>query len=430
MKKHITHLSLVLLLAGVFPRWSAFAEVLDRPTGIKIGERMTLRPYVSMSLTYDSNPKSSGGETVADEQDCLWTIAPSLSLTYNAENWSLLLDGYYNWRQYFKSENADRYNSHNYGQNLRWNWTDSTGLEKSWSLIIGESFKQITMADDMVLGDGSNYSSDSRQFQFSAAIQRRFNEKIHADLNGAYYWLDYMNDTRSSAAYYGWDRWMVGAEIGYTASKWTDFIISGSYQGYTQKNAENPSWNSDYAGRSIGDSSVGYSLQAGLGSLLTERVSYRLLAGWSRFEYGDNASAENGFVYTASGNWKIGETWNTMLLASSYYQPSERQYASQSRVDAISWGLAKTMVRGKLRATLDLRYRRETHEYTIDTASDNDYILNIITGRLGANYTLNRFLAVFAYAEYQKNMNDHAEERYEAYDYGRFRASVGVTLSY
>ena len=163
---------------------------------------------------------------------------------------------------------------------------------------------------------------------------------------------------------------------------------------------------------------------------MTERISYRLLAGWSRFEYGDGAATSDGFVYTASANWKMGETWNMMLLASSYYQPSERQYATQSRVDAISWGLAKVMIRGKLRATLDLRYRRETHEYTIDTASDNDYILNIITGRIGANYTLNRFFSFFAYVEYQKSMNDHSDQRYGAYDYDRFRATIGAALSY
>ena len=404
----------------------ANAEVLDRPGGFKIGERLTLRPSVSTSITYDSNPKAGSGRVVDDGGDCLWTIAPSLSASYNAENWALLLSGYYNYRQYFK-EAYKEYNSHNYGQDFRFNWSDSTEMEKGWSLIIGESFRQVTMADDMILGDGSNYSSDSRQFQFSAALQRRFNEKIHANVNADYYWLDYMNDVRSSAAYYGWDRWAVGAEAGYVASKWTDILISGAYQGYKQDNAGNSTF---AGGRAVDDTSFGYSVQAGIGSFLTERISYRALAGWSRFEYGDSSDTADGFVYTLSGNWKIGETWNTMLLASSYYQPSERQYATKTRVDAVSWGLAKSLVSGKLRATLDFRYRRENNEYTIDSQSDNDYVLNILTGRIGANYSLNRFLSFFAYLEYQRSLNDHSSERYGAYDYDRFRTSVGVALSY
>lgn len=420
---------IVAFALGAFLCLSAGAEVLDRPGGFKIGERLTLRPYVSLSFTYDSNVRAQSGSSVQSGGDCMWTIAPTLSLTYNAESWSLLLSGYYNYHQYLKSENQE-YNSHNYGQDLRWNWSNSTGGEKGWSLIIGESFRQVSMAEDMVLADGSNYSSDSRQFQFAAALQRRFTDKLHADVNASYYWLDYMNDN-SSSTYYGWDRWTVGLEGGYAFSRWTDLIVSGSYQGYKQDNAEAPKAGSGYEGYNIGDTSAGYTVQAGLGSYLTERISYRALAGWSRFEYGDSASAANGFVYTLSGNWKIGETWNTMLLATSYYQPSERQYASQSRVDSVSWGIAKVMVRGKLRATFDVRYRRETNEYTIDSAGgDNDYVLDIWTGRLGLSYSFNRFLSAFGNIEYQRSFNDHGDDRYGAYDYDRWRATIGLALSY
>ena len=427
MKSKQSILTAAILSAILVSCLSARAEVLDRSGGLRIGERLTLRPYVSMSLTYDSNVRSRSGNAIEDGGDCLWTIAPSLGLSYNAESWSLLLSGYYNYRQYFKSENQEE-NSHNFGQDLRWNWANSTGAEKGWSLILGESYRQITMADDMTLADGSNYSSDSRQFQLSAALQRRFTDKLHADVNTGYYWLDYMDDN-STCSYYGWDRWMVGAEAGYALSPWTDFLISGSYQGYTQDNAESAKTDVVY-GRNISDSSSGYTLQAGLGSFMTERISYRLLAGWSMFDYGDGADKSNGFVYTASGNWKIGETWNTMLLATSYYQPSERQYASKSRVDAISWGIAKLMVRGKLRATFDIRYRRETNEYTIDTGNDYDYILDIVTGRIGLSYSFNRFLSAFTNVEYQKSLNDHDDQRNGAYDYDRFRATVGFAISY
>ena len=250
-------------------------------------------------------------------------------------------------------------------------------------------------------------------------MQRRFNEHWHADVNASYYWLDYQNDVKSRSAFYGWDRWQVGAEAGFAPSKWTDILISGSYQGYTQDNV---------SGSGISGDSLGYSVQAGLGSYMTERISYRALAGWSRFEYGDNASSANGFVYTLSGNWKIGETWNTMLLGSSYYQPSERQYASSARIDAISWGLAKVMVRGKLRATLDLRYRREHHEYVMSGAED--YTLDIWTGRLGLDYSLCRMLSVYAYGEYQKSMNDSSRSHNDVYDYDRWRLTAGVKLSY
>ena len=398
----------------------AGAEVLDRPSGIKIGERMTLRPYVSVSITYDSNVDANTCNTSFSHKksDFMWTISPSLWLHYNAETWSLILSGFYNYRQYLDSSHQN-YNRHTFGEDLRWNWANSTGTEKGWSLILGESYQQITAADDLVLDGGQNYTGDSKQFQLAGSVQRRFNERWHGDLNASYYWLKYDNDERQTYSFYGWDRVLVGAEAGFAPSKWTDILLSGSYQTYSQDNVEG----SQYDG-----SSQGYSVQGGLGSYMTDRISYRLLAGWSRFEYAGGESAADGFVYTLSGNWKIGETWNTMLLASSYYQPSERQNSSQTRVDAISWGIAKVLVRGKLRGTFDIRYRHETIEHV--TNSDWDYNLDIWTGRLGFDYTLCRLLGLFAYAEYQNSSNDEADRRNGAYDYDRWRVTAGFRLQY
>lgn len=412
---------LLAVCAAIFVTSTAHAALADRPSGIKIGQRMTLRPYVSFSATYDSNPRSRHDDA---DGDVFWTVSPTLGLSYDAETWSLLLNAYYNYHAYTKSENSDQ-NRHSYGEDLRWNWSNSTGAEKGWTLVLAESFQQITMADEMSMGGGRGYTADTRQLQASAALQRRFTEHLHADINVSYYWLDYMNDTSFDSAFYGWQRWTVGAEAGYAFSPWTDLILAGGYQHYTQDNN---------AGMNLPDDSQGYTVQAGFGSYMTERISYRALVGWTQFSYADGASSRGGPSYTVSGNWKIGETWNTMLLASSYYQPCERQRSSSSRIDSISWGLAKTMVRGKLRATFDVVYRREAIEWGADApgAGSTDYTLDILTGRLGLDYTLNRFLSVFVNGEYQWSFNDEADApgRVGAYDYDRWRVTAGFRLSY
>lgn len=81
--------------AAVFAA-SASADVLDRPTGIKIGQRMTLRPYVSLSVAWDSNVDGSSNAG-RNDGDVLWTVNPGLNLDYKAENWALLLNVYYNY---------------------------------------------------------------------------------------------------------------------------------------------------------------------------------------------------------------------------------------------------------------------------------------------------------------------------------------------
>ena len=398
---------------------TASAEVLDRPTGFKIGQRMTLRPYVSASATWDSNP---GGRSYDSSGDMMWTVSPAFNLDYHDENWSLLLNGYYSYHSYTKSKNVNRHNQHNYGENLRWNWSNSKGAEKGWSLMLSESYRRVTMADDMSLGDGRSYNGDRSQFDINGAIQRRFNENWHAELHGGYYDLEYDNDTdtRYTGTLYGWQRWMAGAQAGFAPSRWTDILVAAGYQGYNQDNA----------GRDgVGRRSYGYTLQAGLGSYATERISYRALAGWSRFNYGSDSSTANGFVYTISGNWRISDTWNTMLLATSYYQPSEREMSSRSRVDSISWGLAKSLVRGKLHAKLDLTYRHETHEH-VARSSGVDYDVDVTTARFGLDYTLNRFLALFAYGEYLRSWNSESHAKNGYCDYDRWRVTGGVRLTY
>ena len=410
---------MVLAAAGVVSAWAS-AEVLDRPSGIKIGQRMTLRPYVAASVSWDSNVGGSHGGS-SNQGDVLWTVNPGLSLDYRADTWSLLLTGYYNYYAYAKKENTDRHNRHTYGETLRWNWSNSRGTEKGWSLMLSETFQQISMADDLSYSDGRSYTADRYQFTISGAVQHRFNENWHADANASYYLLDYKNATADpyQSALFGWQRWTAAAELGFAPSRWTDIIGSIGYQGYQQDNT---------SATTISRESHGYSAQIGIGSYATERISYRLLGGWCRFESGDGASKSDGFIYTATGNWKISDTLHTMLLAACYYQPSERERAAKSRVDSVSWGLGKAWVRGKVNTTLDMIYRHDTHESTNSSAID--YELDVISARAGVNYVINRFVTGFVNAEYQRSINSESDRKSGYCDYDRWRLTMGVRLTY
>lgn len=391
---------------------AASAEVMDRPQGIKIGQRMTLRPYVNLSVGYDSNPDQRHNDA---QGDVLWTVNPALGLTYKAENWALDFNVYYRYHAYCKKQTLNRQNQHNYGESLRYQWSNSRGGEKGWSLMLTETFQKVTMADDWTLNDGRSYNNDRWELTVQGAVQRRFNEFWHADVNASYYNLDYDNDG-GYGSLYSWQRWTAGLEAGFAPSRWTDLIIAGGYQGYRQDNTVG------YSGES-----QGYTVQGGIGSYATDRISYRLLAGWSRFEYARSASTDNGFVYTGSLNWKF-DTWHTMLLLSSYYQPSEREYNTRSRVDSVSWGLGKSLIRGKLTATFDTAYRHETHDHISNAGTD--YALDILSARLGFNYTLNRYIGFFLYGEYLRSWNDDGERVNGYGDYDRWRVTGGLRLTY
>ncbi len=394
---------------------TASADFVDRPRGFKVGERLTLRPYVSLSYTYDSNIDSAKHAKDAS----IFVVNPGIGAEYIDDNWEVSGRAWYNYHGY--SRYSKRLNQSSFGENLSFKWTDSLPNERGWSLLINESFTQIAQDDDMTSSGGRGIGRDRKTFQFSGVLERRINERWHAAIEGSFYYLDYDNNIKEYAPLYGWKRTTFGGEVGYAASKWTDFLVAANYQWYDQDNATTVN------GRNYSNESDGYTLMAGLGTRATERISYRILTGWSRFEY-SNADEVDGWVYQVSGKWKLSDNWNTMLLASSYYQPSEREASSAIRVDSISWGLGHSMIRGKLNSTFDICYRRETHEYT--SSGNLNYDDDIITARLGLNYTINRFLQLYGSLEYQTDMCDGGDVRGHQYDYDRFRGTVGMRLTY
>ena len=301
---------------------TASADVVDRPSGFKIGERMTLRPYVSLSYTYDSNVDSAKHA----KSGSTWVVNPGLGAEYKGDNWEIAGRAWYRYHAY--NRYSKQLNESSFGENLTFKWADSLPNEKGWSVLLSESFTQIAQDDDMSDHSGRGIGRDRKTFQAAAVIERRINEHLHAAFDASYYMLDYENNVKEYATLYGWKRALAGGEIGYAASKWTDFILAANYGWYWQDNTPN---NVRYS-----DESRGWTVMAGFGTRATEKIEYRILTGWSRFEYANgDADDIDGWTYQLSGKWKITDTWNMMLLAASYYQPSEREMCSAIRVDSI-----------------------------------------------------------------------------------------------
>lgn len=415
---NIKHL-VVVTLAGL--SIAATADVMDRPQGIKIGERMTLKPYVGLSYTYDSNIYSKKTKTgkFGKKDSSIWHVDPNLDLIYLGDSWSLMGSVWYKYNAY--SRDSSHNNKSSYGERLKFDWTDSKSDEAGWRVLLSEKFEQITQDDDMNSG-GRGVGRDRKEFNGDGTIERRLNQYWHLAALGNYYMIDYDNTANNSSSYYGWKRAVIGGEGGYAPTKWTDFILHANYQWYWQDNAGSK------VGNRIRDNSRGYTVMGGLATHATEKITYRLLGGWSRFEYGGNGGHDvNGFTYQGSVNWQISQTLHFMALATSYYQPSEYEVGTANRVDALSFGVGKSLVRGKVNATGDIAYRHESREYSLN---DNyDYEEDIWTFRVGVNYVINRFITTFSNIEYQTcDVGGKKKNAPESYD--RFRFTVGLRLTY
>ena len=411
----------ILLLAAMAGVMVAQAEEMDRPGGIKIGTRMTLKPYVSFSITHDSNVNGQSKQQSGQS----WTVGPGTTLEYNGGNWRLTGGLDYRYHAY-SSGYSKHLNSSSIAESLVFNWHDSeNGSGKGWSLMLSESYNLISQDDDATNNGGRGSGRDRQQANVAGVLERRFTDKFHGNVNASYYYLHYKNREMHYAPMYGWTRWMAGTEWGWVLSKWTDLLIAGNYAGYTQENDSYKYYAWDTKSK-IDNKSEGYSVMGGFGSYMTERISYKVLVGWSHYDYCN--SSENAPTYVVSANWKMTDNWNMMLLGSRYYSPSETGRGSSALTDRVSWGVAHSMVRGKLTAAFDLSFRRTEHPF--NTYAQNDYQQYIGAARLSLNYTINRFVGVFGSLEYQQAWYDGLASMRNDYDYDRWRATVGFRLTY
>ena len=97
---------------------TAQAAVVDRPSGFKVGERMTLRPYVSLSYTYDSNTDSSRKSGDGSS----WVVEPGLGAEYKGDNWEIAGRAWYSYHAY--SRYGHQLNESSYGENLSFRWAN------------------------------------------------------------------------------------------------------------------------------------------------------------------------------------------------------------------------------------------------------------------------------------------------------------------
>ena len=146
---------------------AAVASEYERPQGFKIGDRLTLKPYVSLSFTYDSNVDS----TKHAKSGSNWNIAPGMGLTYAGDNWGLTGSVWYQYHAY--NNYSSQLNQSSYGERILFNWKNSAVNEKggrSRSMSASSRFRRMTTCPtttDVALA--ATAASSARKASSSAA---------------------------------------------------------------------------------------------------------------------------------------------------------------------------------------------------------------------------------------------------------------------
>ena len=411
MNKHLTGLTIATF--SVIPALIAGESVADKPQGFRFfNQHLTIKPYVALSYTYDSNVDTSRHA----EGDNIFCVQPGADFDWRGDNWALVGSLWYRRNAYCKYSNEMGENS--YGESLAYKWTTSKQDERGWSLVLAEKYRYTDQSDALGSGDGRGVWRDREALDASAILQRRFTERLHAEVLGQYNWLDYKNDTGKYAPLYGWSQYAVGMEAGYAASKWTDFLVAGGYSHYLQKKGRGY--------RNYSNESQVWTVQAGLGTHATEKITYRVLMGVSALDYGGHNNADCGWTYSLDANWKITRQLQLSALGKSYYQPSERTVGQAIKVYSLSGGLSYLTLGDKMNLTANVAWRYEDTCYSDRYLGyGNDFDETILSFRLGADYVINRWMSVFAAFTWEEEWCD-----VKAYDYDRFRGTIGMRFHY
>ena len=390
----------------------------SRPTGFRFfNQHLTIKPYVSLSYTYDSNIDSDS----SNEDDSVFAVNPAVDFEWHGAKWMLVGNIWYRHR-YFCEFN-DQMGENSYGESLQYRYSSSAQNAKGWSLMLSERYAFINQSDDLDSQGGRGIWRDRQTLDVTGVLERRFTERWHMDIQGQYSWLDYDNQTGRYAPLFGWSQYSAGAQLGYAASKWTDLLVAAGYSRYDQ----DIDYNDIRTSRSYNEQSDAYSIQGGVGTRATERISYRALMGASWFDYGGGGYTDCGWTYTLSANWRVHRQVQLSLLGSSYYQPSDQYIGQAEKIYNLSAGVSYLTLGDRLKLSANLMWRfNETCYADSVYTSRYKYDRTHLSARFAADYLLNRWTSIFAHVIW----DDESTDTNSYYDYNRIRGVLGVRLHY
>ena len=393
-------------------------QAVSRPTGFRFfNQHLTIKPYVSLSYTYDSNIDSDS----SNEDDSVFAVNPAVDFEWHGAKWMLVGNIWYRHR-YFCEFN-DQMGENSYGESLQYRYSSSAQNAKGWSLMLSERYAFINQSDDLDSQGGRGIWRDRQTLDVTGVLERRFTERWHMDIQGQYSWLDYDNQTGRYAPLFGWSQYSAGAQLGYAASKWTDLLVAAGYSRYDQ----DIDYNDIRTSRSYNEQSDAYSIQGGVGTRATERISYRALMGASWFDYGGGGYTDCGWTYTLSANWRVHRQVQLSLLGSSYYQPSDQYIGQAEKIYNLSAGVSYLTLGDRLKLSANLMWRfNETCYADSVYTSRYKYDRTHLSARFAADYLLNRWTSIFAHVIW----DDESTDTNSYYDYNRIRGVFGVRLHY
>ncbi len=418
-------------------------------TGIWLG-RVNISPTLSASVFYDNNPdevnkarKRVMEETIDErynkrryeDSTVGFNIRPGLLINVPGNSWSLSGGVHY---LYERDDSDYSRKPKDWSENLT--LRGKTDGETSWS--IGQSLSKLSYQEY------DEFSQDDRlAIGVHGGLGKQWTDKTRTTLGLTFRRVDYDDDLL-----YDTDAYRINLSFDHRLTDKSYGILSLA-AGFNRADYSSVPELEGRARRSNGKSDFSqYSLQAGVGSRATDKITYRALIGMAMLvpdykeerlddnttsgkSYNDN---EYDLSYDLSANWQATDRITVSVAGRSLYESSEDVRNSAVQTYTLSCNASYRLLR-RWRLGGGVSYRREEYIRKVASSSDPEsrygYMGTEVNGRkrdddqvnLHANVTfgLNRYASLFANGLYSMTSSS-----IEAFEFDRYRLSAGIALQY
>jgi hypothetical protein len=374
-------------LAGLAVADSAMTlDPIEPSNGMKFGD-LTVSPYLDVLYIYDSNYNRSKNGDKAESV----TLKPGFDFTYENEGPHKFSGTFwYLFEEYFDKKQT---NSDQWREQLQYRYRSPHEVTFRVDQFLGTTTKNSPE------GSVGYIDEDRTDYAIQTALRYPISHKNAIELMAGVENCDYKDEFSSDRRAYPFD-----FDLAHRISEKTDVLLGA---GYTIEESKGP----------IGSfNSKAYRVMTGLGSAMTEKISYRAEIGAEGYEYGNGGSLEWGPYYRMQWAWQASRKWIWRLVGTG---------KNQSAAEAGNYG---PYYNGSLSAAYQMNRRMslaasttvQYNEYNKPKRNDQEVVC-----RLDYTYRLTKYASLRLGTEAsQKTSTDAANE------YDRYRVDAGVNFRY
>ena len=380
----------------------------DRQYGVNVGQA-NISPYVHMGYFQDDNPdfvrkgeKDGKFATRKDYDSSGYNMHPGVDLKIPGNDVSLTGNAFYSFEHY---EADFMENREDWGESLKFTYNAPRDLDIS----LNEFYKYVREDDEDAVRWNDRY-----QLGAGASVHKGIGEKTGASVTASYSDIDYDNEFLYDRSSYN-----LGARLSRAVTDKMNVQVSGHYTGSESDGQDG--------------TADTWTALVGVSSRVTEKINYDLNVGYHLYSgFGDD-DEKSTVAYSGTIGWRATDKFAMHLSGSSEFHPAEDEAANSIRSYRVGLGATYRPIERWL-FTARLGYADEDYTKRVGGGA-NSIMDDRITGRkrhdgfysasLGASFALAKFASVNAGFVYSLN-----DSTIEAYEYDRWRATVGLTLRY